>query len=29
MAELLWTIIEIRKREWVARLDRLDKVLTR
>jgi hypothetical protein len=28
MARLLWTIIENRKREWMARLDRLGKLLT-
>lgn len=27
MAELLWTIIENRKRVWIARLDRLGKLL--
>ena len=27
MARLLWTIIENRKREWIARLDRLGKLL--
>lgn len=27
MAELLWTIIETRRREWIARLDRLAAVL--
>jgi hypothetical protein len=27
MAGLLWSIIEKRKREWTARLDRLGKVL--
>ena len=27
MAKLLWTIIENRKREWIARLDRLGKLL--
>ncbi len=27
MADLLWTIIEQRRREWIARLDRLGVVL--
>ncbi len=27
MADLLWTIIEHRKREWIARLDRLGALL--
>lgn len=27
MAKLLWTIIENRKREWIARLNRLGKLL--
>jgi hypothetical protein len=27
VAELLWTIIENRKRAWIARLDRLGKLL--
>ena len=27
MARLLWTIIENRKREWIARLERLGKLL--
>jgi len=27
MADLLWTIIERRKREWIARLERLGKLL--
>jgi hypothetical protein len=27
MAGLLWTIIENRKREWIARLDRLGGML--
>jgi hypothetical protein len=27
MARLLWTIIENRKRAWMARLDRLGKLL--
>jgi hypothetical protein len=27
MADLLWTIIEQRRREWIARLDRLGAVL--
>jgi hypothetical protein len=27
MARLLWGIIENRKREWMARLDRLGKLL--
>ena len=29
MAKLLWTIVENRKREWIARLDRLGKLLAR
>lgn len=29
MAKLLWTIIETRKQEWIARLDRLARVLER
>ena len=27
MADLLWRIMENRKREWIARLERLGKVL--
>lgn len=27
MAKLLWSIVENRRREWIARLDRLAKVL--
>ena len=27
MAKLLWMMIENRKRQWIARLDRLGKVL--
>lgn len=29
MAKLLWSIIEHRKREWIARLERLGKLLAR
>lgn len=27
MAKLLWTILQTRKRLWIARLDRLGKIL--